>query len=137
MRAPNLTCDGIPLKSEEDEEAIVLSEFKRICILSLVTETPFSADPNDIPARKVRYVQLSKMEQLSESERQQLEKVSEKFAFRVNDYYLDLINWDDPNDPIRQLVIPRVEELNDWGELDASKSWRTAQIHGHRTASLQ
>ena len=41
-------------------------------------------------------------------------------SFRANDYYLKLINWDDPDDPIRQLIIPRVEESNEWGRLDAS-----------------
>ena len=40
--------------------------------------------------------------------------------FRANDYYLNLIDWDDPSDPIRQLIIPRQEELNEWGKLDAS-----------------
>jgi lysine 2,3-aminomutase len=71
--------------------------------------------------RRARYIRdISAVEGIPESEREHLKKVAEKYAFRVNDYYLRLINWDDPHDPIRQLVIPRLEELNDWGTLDAS-----------------
>jgi len=71
--------------------------------------------------RKVKYVtKLSRIPQLSEQERRRLEAVEERFAFRVTDYYLELVDWSDPGDPIRQLVIPRTEELSGWGELDAS-----------------
>jgi len=57
---------------------------------------------------------------LPPSEQDQLAEVAGRYAFRANDYYLSLIDWDDPADPIRQLIIPRVEELNDWGKLDVS-----------------
>lgn len=73
------------------------------------------------PKRKVSYVRdVTKLENLPESVREELKKVSEKYVFRANDYYLGLIDWNDPDDPIRQLVIPRIEELDDWGKLDAS-----------------
>lgn len=69
----------------------------------------------------MRYIKrLEDIPQLSEAECLTLKPVREAYAFRVNDYYLNLIDWNDPNDPIRQLVIPRVDELNDWGSLDAS-----------------
>ncbi len=41
----------------------------------------------------------------------ELEKVCNIFDFRVNAYYLSLIDWDNPNDPIRRIVIPNIEEL--------------------------
>jgi KamA family protein len=73
-------------------------------------------------SRRVRYIRsVDQVTNIPESERENLKKVAERYVFRANDYYLSLINWDDPNDPIKQLVIPRVEELSDWGELDASK----------------
>ena len=53
-------------------------------------------------------------------ERAALEPVADRYAFRLNDYYAELIDWSDPADPIRQLVVPRAEELNDFGALDAS-----------------
>lgn len=71
--------------------------------------------------RKVSYVRdITKVDSIPEDVRAELAKVTEKYVFRANDYYLDLIDWNDPKDPIRQLIIPRVEELDDWGKLDAS-----------------
>ena len=71
--------------------------------------------------KKPKYVtKLDQIRGLSASERQKLAPVAEKFVFRANDYYLSLIDWDDPEDPIRRLVIPNETELSDWGRLDAS-----------------
>ncbi|MGB0715085.1 MAG: KamA family radical SAM protein [Phycisphaerae bacterium] len=70
---------------------------------------------------RVKYIRtLDQIPNIPDAEREHLKRVSERYVFRVNDYYLGLINWDDPNDPIKQLIIPREEELNDWGRLDAS-----------------
>lgn len=63
---------------------------------------------------------IDRIEQIPKEEREKLKKVTEKFVFRVNEYYLSLIDWDDPNDPIRKLVIPSEHELNDYGRWDAS-----------------
>ena len=72
-------------------------------------------------AKRVKYVRkLDKIEQLSAEERDRLAPVADRYVFRANDYYLGLIDWDDPADPIRQLIIPREEELTEWGKLDAS-----------------
>lgn len=70
---------------------------------------------------RVRYVRdIAKISEIPADERERLKRVTEKYVFRANDYYLRLIDWSDPNDPIRRLIIPREEELSDWGELDAS-----------------
>lgn len=72
-------------------------------------------------ARRVRYVRdIDKIPNIPPEERARLKAVTQRYVFRANDYYLDLIDWDDPNDPIKQLIIPREEELHDWGQLDAS-----------------
>ncbi|WP_423801195.1 KamA family radical SAM protein [Neobacillus sp. SAB-20_R2A] len=63
---------------------------------------------------------INKIPNLSEEEKKALQVVTEKFVFRVNDYYLNLIDWSDPNDPLRKLVIPASEELNEYGRWDAS-----------------
>ncbi|MHC5111578.1 MAG: KamA family radical SAM protein [Planctomycetota bacterium] len=83
---------------------------------------PLSSDSTDTAAqRRVKYIRsIDAIEAIPEKDREMLRKVSERYVFRINDYYLGLINWDDPADPIRQLIIPRQEELNDWGKLDAS-----------------
>jgi len=65
-------------------------------------------------------VDLSQVPQLSADKRRRLKKVTDKFVFRSNEYYQSLINWDDPQDPIRRIVIPEEYELEVWGRLDAS-----------------
>lgn len=60
------------------------------------------------------------MEHLNGDQLAELQKVVGKFAFRANDYYLSLIDWNDPHDPIRRVVIPDVRELDEWGRLDPS-----------------
>ncbi len=68
-----------------------------------------------------RYITgIHRVHRLSSAERESLRSVAAQYAFRANDYYLQLIDWNDPNDPIRQLIIPRMEELEGWGDLDAS-----------------
>ncbi|SFD99897.1 L-lysine 2,3-aminomutase (EF-P beta-lysylation pathway) [Paenibacillus catalpae] len=44
---------------------------------------------------------------LSEAERERLKK-----HFRVNDYYLNLIDWDDPKDPIRKHLVASAGEAH-------------------------
>ncbi len=63
---------------------------------------------------------IEKIPELTDFEQKAYKQVIKKFAFRTNDYYQKLINWDDPDDPIRRTIIPSVDELNTWGRLDAS-----------------
>lgn len=71
--------------------------------------------------RKIQYIRdVDKISELSRDEKRELKTVTKKFAFRTNNYYQSLINWDDPNDPIRRIIIPTLEELENWGQLDAS-----------------
>jgi KamA family protein len=70
---------------------------------------------------KPKYItNLDNITELSEEEHTILKKVTDKFMFRSNDYYQKLINWKDPDDPIRRIVIPDETELDAWGRLDAS-----------------
>ncbi len=70
---------------------------------------------------KPKYItQIDQIAALSEEEKSRLKRVTEKFVFRANEYYLSLIDWNDPDDPIRKLVIPNEGELGEWGDLDAS-----------------
>lgn len=63
---------------------------------------------------------VDRIEGLSEKEKEKLREVTGKFAFRSNEYYLSLIDWNDPEDPIRKIIIPDPRELEEWGQLDAS-----------------
>ncbi len=70
---------------------------------------------------KPKYIRkIDKVDGLSAKEKVSLSKVADKFQFRANEYYLSLINFDDPKDPIRRIIIPDIDELTDWGTLDAS-----------------
>jgi L-lysine 2,3-aminomutase len=54
---------------------------------------------------------IDKLTNIPAEERAKLKRITDKFVFRVNDYYLGLIDWSDPHDPIRKLVIPNEGEL--------------------------
>ncbi|MGZ9583548.1 KamA family radical SAM protein [Paenibacillus marinisediminis] len=64
--------------------------------------------------------QIDRITAIPEEERAKLKQITEKFVFRVNDYYLGLIDWNDEHDPIRKLVIPNEGELLEYGRWDAS-----------------
>jgi len=81
--------------------------------------------------RRVRYVRsIDQVKEVPEHELAKLNEVSRRYVFRANDYYLGLIDWEDPQDPIRQLIIPRSDELDDWGELDASNEQAVTVARG-------
>jgi KamA family protein len=70
---------------------------------------------------RVNYIRsVDRITQIPPEERAKLRAVTQRYAFRANNYYLGLIDWNDPDDPIRQLIIPREEELQNGGSLDAS-----------------
>ncbi|MDH3196943.1 MAG: KamA family radical SAM protein [Candidatus Krumholzibacteria bacterium] len=80
---------------------------------------------------KPKYLtRLEQIPQLSDEERKRLRPVHDEFVFRTNDYYNSLIDWNDPDDPIRRLVIPDVRELDGWGRLDASNEASYKRVPG-------
>lgn len=83
---------------------------------------------------------IGQIGQLSESERERLRPVTDEYVFRVSDYYLGLIDWNDPDDPIRRIVIPTEAELAEYGRLDpsdeASNYVAKGCQHKYRTTAL-
>ena len=68
----------------------------------------------------IRYVtHPDKLDGLPAHERAGIRKVAARYPFRANDYYLSLIDWSNPDDPIRRLIVPHEGELENWGRLDA------------------
>ena len=79
----------------------------------------------------IRHIsKLKQLSGLSEQERVELQPVEEKFVFRSNSYYEGLIDWKDPHDPIRRLIIPEKSELEQWGDLDASDEDAYTRVPG-------
>ncbi len=80
---------------------------------------------------KLEYVRsLTDVKGLSEEEKRELEKVTEKYTFYSNNYYLSLINWEDPDDPIRKIIIPSTTELHGEGALDPSNESKFTPARG-------
>lgn len=77
---------------------------------------------------------------LSEAEKEKLKEIAEKYVFRVNEYYLGLIDWSDPKDPLRRLVIPSEDEKEEYGRWDASDEDTNYVVkgcqHKYRTTAL-
>ncbi|HDN65330.1 MAG TPA: 4Fe-4S cluster-binding domain-containing protein, partial [Methanosarcinales archaeon] len=73
---------------------------------------------------------IEKIHGLDDNEGVALKEVTKRFAFRANEYYLDLIDWDDSHDPIRRIIIPDVRELEEWGQLDASDENAYTRVPG-------
>jgi L-lysine 2,3-aminomutase len=57
---------------------------------------------------------------ISEEDATKLKIVEERFPFRSSEYYLSLVDWQDKNDPIRRIILPDLDELDNGGELDPS-----------------
>lgn len=74
-----------------------------------------------LPGRGKCLVDIDRIPHLAATERRALKAVTNQYSFRATPYYLDLVNWDDPKDPIRRLIVPHTDELLQWGDLDPSK----------------
>ncbi|GAB6058869.1 KamA family radical SAM protein [Desulfonatronum parangueonense] len=73
---------------------------------------------------------LDDVGQMPQADRERLRPVMEKFDFLSNEYYLSLIDWDDPDDPIRRVIVPCSEELEQWGHLDPSNEAKYSVMQG-------
>lgn len=84
---------------------------------------------------------LDQLNLLSPAQRQSLKPVADIFPFKSNSYYLSLIDWNDPDDPIRRIIVPTEEEMTEWGVLDPSDEQSNTIMPGvqhkyHETALL-
>ena len=94
-----------------------------MALLAIKSEDPKLAYLNTIEKNGI-------VDKISESEFYNLKKICESFPFKANEYYLNLINWDDPNDPIKRIIFPCEDEIMDWGEYDASNEASVTVTNG-------
>jgi len=64
--------------------------------------------------------QLKRYVDLAPDEAKMLEKIIKVHPMRISPYYMSLIDWNDPDDPIRRMAVPSVEELSLEGIYDTS-----------------
>lgn len=57
---------------------------------------------------------------LSKKEETKLKEIEKIHPIRITRYYLSLINKKDPKDPIRQIIIPSIDEFDTTGSYDTS-----------------
>ena len=62
--------------------------------------------------------ELLKYTNLTREECENIRKISEKYRFAITPYYFSLIDFDNPQCPIKLQSVPSVEELDDEGQLD-------------------
>jgi lysine 2,3-aminomutase len=74
--------------------------------------------------------QLANYLELSSDEKEQLERVVKIHPMCVSPYYLSLIDWNDPHDPIRKMAIPSLEEFNLAGFYDTSGEAENTKMPG-------
>ena len=73
---------------------------------------------------------LRKVLPMDDAEAAQMEKIIEKYPLCINPYYLNLINRDDPNDPIRKMCVPDIHEFSEGGQEDTSGEAENTVIQG-------
>jgi lysine 2,3-aminomutase len=73
---------------------------------------------------------LKKYATLASDEETYLEQAVKIHPMRISPYYMSLINWDDPNDPLRKMAVPSVEELNLEGVYDTSGEAENTKMPG-------
>ena len=81
--------------------------------------------------------QLSKYADLSHEEIKKLELVTARHPMRVTSYYMSIIDWSNPTDPIRKMAIPSLDELNLQGSYDTSGEVENTKLQGlqHKATS--
>ena len=74
--------------------------------------------------------QLSNYVELSGKEQCLLNHIITKHPMSVTRYYLSLIDWNNPNDPIKKMAIPSINELKLCGSYDTSGEKENTKMPG-------
>lgn len=102
-----------------------------MCEEEITEGSPSRLKRKEVRMKNPKYItRLKQVAELSEEQKDELRVVTDKFVFRSNDYYQQLIDWDDPEDPIKQLIMPNIREMDEWGKLDASSEHDYTRVSG-------
>lgn len=85
----------------------------------------------DDTASSIRAIdELERFVRLAPGEKESLREITERHPMSVTPYYLSLIDWDDPADPIRKMAIPSVRERSPIGSYDTSGEKENTKLPG-------
>jgi lysine 2,3-aminomutase len=59
-----------------------------------------------------------------------LEQITQRHPMRITRYYMSLIDWDDPDDPIRKMAVPSLAEFSLEGSYDTSGETENTKLRG-------
>lgn len=74
--------------------------------------------------------QLGELVDIAPPERRRLKAVTERHPMSVTRYYASLIDWSDPSDPLRRMVVPHPGELDPAGVYDQSGEKLNTRMQG-------
>lgn len=74
--------------------------------------------------------QLRKYADLSHDVERKLNEIIKRHPMCVTPYYMSLIDWDNPSDPIKKMAIPSLTELNLEGSYDTSGEIENTKLPG-------
>ena len=74
--------------------------------------------------------ELEDIMHLNGEHEQEVERILERFPMSVPRYYLSLIDWNNPKDPIRRMCIPSLEENDMTGKFDTSGEAENTRLPG-------
>ena len=74
--------------------------------------------------------QLKDFVYLAPNEEKTMKKIIQRHPMCVTPYYMSLIDWDNPDDPIRKMAIPSIDELNLQGSYDTSGEAENTKMAG-------
>lgn len=74
--------------------------------------------------------QLKNYVDFSREEEKKLKRIVARHPMQITPYYMSLIDWNDPNDPIRKMAIPSLEEFSLKGSYDTSGESENTKLRG-------
>jgi len=74
--------------------------------------------------------QLKEFIDLSSEEEKKLKEITQRHPMRVTAYYMSLIDWTDPYDPVRKMAIPSLNEFSLQGSYDTSGEAENTKLSG-------
>jgi lysine 2,3-aminomutase len=74
--------------------------------------------------------QLTEYVDISREEMKKLKQITAIHPMQVTSYYMSLIDWSNPDDPIRKMAVPSLDELNLQGSYDTSGEAENTKLRG-------